>query len=69
MSELDIQEAPQTTAKGIEILWTDSFNKYLALSEYNDYNIIQQNTLEVLYEQGYFNTDSGGSGFKTIRYC
>ena len=69
---------PQTIAKGMGILWKDSFwfagqgcyisfKKYVALSAYNDYNTIQKNTLGVLYEQGYFNPDSGRSGFKTER--
>jgi len=50
---LEIQEVPQTTAKGMGILWKDSFwfagqgcyisfKKYVALSAYNDYKTIQK---------------------------
>ena len=42
------------------------FEKYLSFFAYNAYNEIQKNTLGVMYEQGYYNTDFGRFGIETI---
>jgi hypothetical protein len=57
-----LKDSPRADEPGCYI----SFEKYLAFFVYNDYNRIQKNTPGVMYEQGYFNTDFGRSGFETI---